>query len=49
MMNGGESRGENEHFKAEITGWTNVNLRYFPDSIEIVSLEGLLLWCSKLR
>ena len=25
------------------TGWTNVNLLYFPDSIEIASLEGLAL------
>ena len=27
------------------TGWTNVNLLYLPDSIEIASLEGLTLWC----
>ena len=23
------------------TGWTNTNLLYFPDAIEITSLEGL--------
>ena len=27
----------------ELTGWTNVNLLYFPDSIEIASLQGLTL------
>ena len=27
-----------------ITGWTNVNLLCFPDSIEITSLQGLTLW-----
>ena len=28
---------------------TNVNLLYFPDSIEIVSLNGLTLWCSEIN
>ena len=23
------------------TGWTNINLLYFPDSIEFATLEGL--------
>ena len=27
-----------------LTGWTNVNLLYLPDSMEITSLEGLTLW-----
>ena len=31
------------------TGWTNVNLLYLPDSIEIASLEGLTLWCSEIN
>ena len=31
------------------TGWTTVNLSYFPDSIEIASLEGLTLWCSEIN
>ena len=31
--------------KSEMTGWTNVNLLYLPDSIEITSLEELTLWC----
>ena len=31
------------------TGWTNVNLLYFSDSIEIASLEGLMLWCSEIN
>ena len=30
------------------TGWTNVNLFYFPDSIEITSLDRLTLWFQKL-
>ena len=25
-------------------GWTNINLLYFPDSIEITSRDGLTLW-----
>ena len=28
-----------------VTGWTHVNLLYFPDSIEIDSIEGLTLCC----
>ena len=28
-----------------ITGWTNVNLLYLSDSIEVASLERLTLWC----
>ena len=32
-----------------VTGWTNVNLLYLPDSIEIVSLEGLTLWCAEIN
>ena len=31
------------------TGWTNVNLLYFPDSIEIASLEVLTLQCSEIK
>ena len=31
------------------TGWTNVNLLYLPDSIEITSLEGLTLWCPEIN
>ena len=31
-----------------LTGWTNVNLLYFPDSKEIASPEGLTLWCSEI-
>ena len=30
------------------TGWTNVNLLYLPDSIEIASLEGLTSGAQKL-
>ena len=29
---------------AQSTGWTNVNLLHFPDSIEIASQEGLTLY-----
>ena len=32
-----------------VTGWTNVNLLYFPDSIEIASLKGLTLWRSEIN
>ena len=32
-----------------VTGWTNINLLYFPDSIEIASLEELTLWCSEIN
>ena len=32
-----------------ITGGTNVNLFYLPDSIEITSLEGLTLWCPEIN
>ena len=35
--------------KPEIIGWTNVNLLYLPDSIEIASLEGLMLWCPEIN
>ena len=35
--------------KPEIRGWTNVNLLYLPDSIEIASLEGLMLWCPEIN
>ena len=31
------------------TGRTNVNLLYFPESIEIATLEGLTLWCSEIN
>ena len=31
------------------TGWTNVNLLYLPDNIEIVSLKGLTLWCPEIN
>ena len=31
------------------TGWTNVNLLYLSDSIEIASLEGLTLWCPEIN
>ena len=31
------------------TGWTNVNLLYFPDSIEIGSLKGLSLCCPEIK
>ena len=31
------------------TGWENVNLLYFPDITEIVSLEGLTLWWSEVN
>ena len=32
-----------------ITGWTNLNHLYLPDSIEITSLEGLTLWCPEVN
>ena len=38
-----------EQSQASITGWTNVNLLYFPDSIEIAYLEGLTLWCPEIN
>ena len=31
------------------TGWTNINLLYLPDIIEIASLEGLSLWCPEIN
>ena len=31
------------------TEWTNVNLLYFPDSIEIASLEGLTFWWQEIN
>ena len=31
------------------TGWTNVNLFYFPGSIEIASLQGLTLFCPEIN
>ena len=34
---------------SNVTGWTNVNLFYFPDSTEIASLEGLTLWFSDIN
>ena len=32
-----------------VTGWTNANLSYFPDSIEITFLEALTLWCTEIN
>ena len=31
------------------TGWTDVNLLYFPNSTEISSLEGLTFWCLEIN
>ena len=28
--------------------WTNINILYFPDSIEIISIEELGLWCLEI-
>ena len=36
-------------FWASLTGWTNVNLLYFPDSTEIASLKRLALWFSEIN
>ena len=33
------------NFDIRGTGWTNVNLLYFSDRIEIPTLEALMLWC----
>ena len=33
----------------QATGWTNVDLLYFPDSIEIAYLERLTLWCPEIN
>ena len=33
----------------KLTGWTNVNLLYLPDSIEIASFEGLTLYCPEIN
>ena len=32
-----------------VTGWTNVNLLYSPDSIDIASLQELTLWSSEIN
>ena len=32
-----------------VTRWTNVNLQYLPDSIEIASLEGLTFRCLEIN
>ena len=32
-------------YDVNLTGWTNVNLLYFSDSIKIASLKGLSLCC----
>ena len=37
-----------EKMDHKLTGWTNVNLLYLPDSIEIASLKGLTLWCPEI-
>ena len=31
------------------TRWTTVNRLYFPDSTEIASLQGLMLWCPEIK
>ena len=36
-------------YNLKATGWTNVNLLYLPDSIEITSLERLTLWCPEIN
>ena len=36
-------------FMDKYTRWTNVNLLYVADSIEIASIEGLTLWCPEIN
>ena len=43
------SGGNNFRLEVRLTRWTNVNLLYLPGSIEVASLEGLMLWCPEIN